>query len=444
MKMKKIILMAGVGIKNVLRKKCCVFLAVMLFAVATLHAQSERWVLFVGNSYTGVNDLPGMVSDIASSMGERLAYQSNTPGGCTFSQHCQNQSMTLIRRGGWDAVILQEQSQYPAFPDAQVRNEVFPYAQQLVDSIYAASPCAEPMFYMTWGRKYGDEVNGAIFPPIGSYEGMDSLLALRYRMMADQNDASLCPVGRVWHYLRDGHPEIELYQSDNSHPSTAGTYAAACSFYTMLFGRNPEDIAFDATLEPATAAAIRAAVRAVVFDSLQQWQRPQPHAEIVCNDTIDYLGAYFTLSTTHADSVNVDWGDGSDTAFAAPTQCLLRHRYAHEGEYEIRVRALRHCLATECSLAYTARQEPDVPEGIAAPEGATVTVTPNPAKDWVRIGADKQINTVELLDLQGHFIRSYHPRSCETNLDLPHLAAGGYLLRVRTSAGSCTLRLMVN
>ena len=208
-------------------KKQLFFLTTLLLATTLAHAQTVKKVLFVGNSYTEVNNLPNMVSDIANSLGDRLVYESNTPGGCTFSQHCQNRSMELIRRGGWDAVVLQEQSQYPAFPDEQVQREVFPYAQQLVEAVYAASPCAEPMFYMTWGRKYGDEHNGRIFPPIGSYEGMDSLLALRYRMMADQNDASLCPVGRVWHYLRDNHPEIELYQPDNSHPSVSGTYAAA-------------------------------------------------------------------------------------------------------------------------------------------------------------------------------------------------------------------------
>lgn len=442
--MKRKNLMTVVTTKNEPKKKCYVFLAAMLLAVAALHAQSEKRVLFVGNSYTAVNDLPSMVNDVAGSLGERIACQSYTPGGCTFMQHCQNQSMTLIRQGGWDAVILQEQSQYPAFPDAQVQSEVFPYAQQLVDSIYAASPCAEPMFYMTWGRKYGDQTNGVIFPPIGSYEGMDSLLALRYRMMADQNDASLCPVGRVWHYLRDNNPEIELYQSDDSHPSIAGTYAAACAFCTMLFGRNPEEIAFDATLEPDVASTIRMAVRAVVFDSLPRWQRPLPQAEIVCADTAGYMEPTFALSTAHADSAYIDWGDGSDTLLAASAQQFISHRYAHEGEYEIRVRATRHCLTTGSSLAYTARQEPDVPEGIAAPGITHVTVLPNPAKQWVEIAANQQIDAVELIDLKGRLLKRYHPKASSACLRLPSLPSGAYLLRACTPSGPHTMRLMIN
>lgn len=423
-------------------KKQLFFLTTLLLATTLAHAQTVKKVLFVGNSYTEVNDLPNMVSDIANSLGDRLVYESNTPGGCTFSQHCQNRSMELIRRGGWDAVVLQEQSQYPAFPDEQVQREVFPYAQQLVEAVYAASPCAEPMFYMTWGRKYGDEHNGRIFPPIGSYEGMDSLLALRYRMMADQNDASLCPVGRVWHYLRDNHPEIELYQPDNSHPSVSGTYAAACSFYTMLFLRNPEEITFDATLDPEMAATIRAAVRAVVFDSLSGWQRPQPNIEIVFADTASYMSVSFSLATTHADSVSIHWGDGSDTLFAAPATQDLHHLYAHEGEYTISVTASRHCMSAEYSFTYTATQEPSIPEGIATASIASPVLFPNPASHQVKVDYTQTINTIELLDLQGRVIKCLHPQANHFTLNLSNLPSGSYLIRIHSPAGMATSRLI--
>ena len=175
-----------------------IILIFSLFLPYALPAQESKHVLFIGNSYTEVNNLPQMVADIAVSMGDRVTFGANTPGGCTFQQHCTNQSMALILQGGWDAVVLQEQSQYPSFPDSQVENEVFPYASMLVDSIYAHGWCTEPMFYMTWGRRDGDNYNAQFFPPLATYEGMDSLLYLRYLQMASDNDASVCPVGRVW------------------------------------------------------------------------------------------------------------------------------------------------------------------------------------------------------------------------------------------------------
>ena len=252
-------------------------LIVSTFFCGQLWAQQSIRVFFVGNSYTQVNDLPGMVSNIALSMGDTMTYASNTPGGCTFEMHCSNASMDKICQGGWDYVVLQEQSQLPAFPIEQVEELVFPYAKQLVDSVYAFNPDGEAMFYMTWGRKNGDTEFGPMYPLMSTYEGMDSLLYERYMYMAETNDASVCPVGRVWHYLRDNHSEIELYMSDESHPSLAGSYAAACAFYTLLFGRDPDSITYDANLGMRTAHLIRSAIHAVVFDSLWKWQRPDPN-----------------------------------------------------------------------------------------------------------------------------------------------------------------------
>ena len=257
--------------------KISVLIIVLLFC-GQLWAQQSIRVFFAGNSYTQVNDLPHMVANIAQSMGDELTYTSNTPGGCTFEMHCSNASMDNICQGGWDYVVLQEQSQLPAFPIEMVEEMVYPFAEQLVDSIYVFNPDAEAMFFMTWGRKNGDAEFGPMYPLMSTYEGMDSLLYERYMFLAESNDASVCPVGRVWHYLRDHHSEIELYMSDESHPSLAGSYAAACAFYTMLFGRDPDSITYDAGLGMKTASLIRSAAHEVVYDSLWKWQRTEPNA----------------------------------------------------------------------------------------------------------------------------------------------------------------------
>lgn len=279
-----------------MRKRLLLYIA--LFLSIGLGAQEPKRVLFIGNSYTEVNNLPQMVQQIASSVGDRMEYEQNTPGGCTFQQHLQNQSASLIRQGGWDVVVLQEQSQLPSFPPEQVANECFPYAAQLVQEVYAANPDGEAMFYMTWGRRDGDQRNGRIYAPLATYEGMDSLLYERYLYMARENDASVCPVGRVWRSLRATHPDIELYASDGSHPSTAGTYAAATAFYTMIFRHSPENITYlPAGTDEAVGEIIRAVVRTVVFDSLEFWMR-QP-SDTAGQDTTH-------IDTTHTDTTQLD------------------------------------------------------------------------------------------------------------------------------------------
>lgn len=248
------------------------FFLVLTFQVLCLHSQTYN-VLFIGNSYTEVNNLPQMISDMAQSTGDAINYQAHTPGGCTFQQHVTG-AAPYVQQGGWDYVVLQEQSQLPSFPISQFMNESYPYAQQLCEMIRQYNPDAKIVFYMTWGRKYGDQQNAQFYSPLGTYEGMDSLLYARYMMMASDNHTWVSPVGYVWHYIRDHYPEVELYSSDQSHPSLVGTYAAACSFYTIFFQKNPQNINFNSSLEPSTAEMVKEVAKTLVYDSLSKWYFP--------------------------------------------------------------------------------------------------------------------------------------------------------------------------
>lgn len=280
-------------------KKAYIFVTMFAMALSVM-AQEPKNVLFIGNSYTEVNNLPALVQHVAESAGERITYRASTPGGCTFAQHCVNQSMALIQEGGWDYVVLQEQSQAPAFPLGQVQQECFPYAQQLVQAVYRYNPDGEPMFYMTWGYRNGDERNGAIYPPIGTYEGMDSLLYERYMYMARTFDASVCPVGRVWRKIRNEHGDIDLYQSEyDNHPSLTGSYAAACAFFTMIFHRSPLDITYNPGINDAHASIIRQVVKDVVYDTLSFWLRQNQTIDTTSTDTA-------TIDTTTIDTTTID------------------------------------------------------------------------------------------------------------------------------------------
>lgn len=251
--------------------KHCILIAVYLLWLSAAPAATKR-VLFIGNSYTDVNNLPLMVANVANSMMDTVVYDSNVPGGYTFEAHLNSAaSLSKIASGNWDFVVLQEQSQRPSFPLSQVQAEVFPYAHVLDSLVNAHSSCGETVFYMTWGRKNGDASNCAVWPPVCTYQGMDSLLHLRYRMMADSNQALLAPAGAVWNYIRQNFPLIELYQTDGSHPSLAGTYAIACTFYSTLFRANPLAISFNPGIPATEATAIRDAVKIVVYDSLLHW-----------------------------------------------------------------------------------------------------------------------------------------------------------------------------
>lgn len=404
-------------------------------------AQQHVNALFIGNSYTEVNNLPQMVQQIAFSMGDQLSYQSNTPGGCTFSQHCNNHSMELICDGGWDFVVLQEQSQYPSFPQGQVENEVFPFAERLVDSVYAHNPCCEPMFYMTWGRKNGDAGNAPYFPVLGTYEGMDSMLCERYTYMAHEYDASLCPVGRVWRFLRENHRDIELYQADESHPSMAGTYAAACAFYVMFFHRDPDSISFGASLPATTTQIIRSAVRHIVYEQLEQWQRPKPQASFEVEVLDDGL-TVLTSSSLHADSLRWYFGDGNDTLTSAE-RMVMEHVYGASGLYTATLVASRHCMTDTFSMEFPIVV--DSTEGMRQVGAGEVSVYPNPVCDWLNIvlPAPAGHTTVTLVDMYGRIVSSCDVDGSVFRLKVVELPAGEYLLHIKRPSGVSVRRIMV-
>ena len=83
-------------------------------------ARSLR-ALFIGNSYTYVNDLPSMLVQMAarSRPAVVLTAESVTVGGATLQTHWETTgAQARLRAGRWDAVVLQGQSVEPPWQPA--------------------------------------------------------------------------------------------------------------------------------------------------------------------------------------------------------------------------------------------------------------------------------------------------------------------------------------
>ena len=245
------------------------------FAVPSqIQAQAPKIkkVLFIGNSYTAVNDLPNWVRLLAESAGDTFEVVGITPGGTTFSQHNNNPQVAAeLASGNYDAVILQEQSQLPSFPLSQVESDCFPYAKALVDAARSGKPCIKVIFYMTWGRQNGDAQNCASWPPVCTFSGMNELLRQRYVQMAKDNGCDVAPVGSVWREVRNK-SAINLYQGDGSHPSTAGTHLAALTIYRALSNKRLDTGIFRGPIAPSDHQTILAEVNTISQDSASLWQ----------------------------------------------------------------------------------------------------------------------------------------------------------------------------
>lgn len=293
-------------------------------------AQSDTTrVLFIGNSYTSVNNLPAEFSACAASAGYNTIVSSSAPGGYTFQQHLSNTTtIGLIQEGNWDFVVLQEQSQIPSFPLSQVQTDCFPYAAALNDSIEKYSPCGETVFYQTWGRQNGDSQNCANWPPVCTYEGMDSLLQSRYQIMANDHSAIVSAVAAVRRYLRVNYPNYNLYQADGSHPSALGTYAAACTFTTTLFRINPNIITYTNNFTADEVNAVKEAVTNVVFNQLMNWNIGAYDLQVQFTNELSGDTLFTSAECISCDSIVWSFGDGSFSNELNPQHLYLPGIYS--------------------------------------------------------------------------------------------------------------------
>ncbi len=396
-----------------------------IFISFNLYSQTKK-VLFIGNSYTGVNNLPQLVYDVALSVGDTLIYDKHTPGGNRLMNHATNATaLAKINANNWNHVVLQAQSQEPSFPDAQVATEVFPFATILCDSIRANDACTRPVFYMTWGRENGDASNCANWPPVCTYEGMDSLLNLRYRMMGDDNEAYVSPVGAVWHYLRDNHPDIDLYSSDGSHPSLAGSYAAACTFYAILFQKNPTLVTFNSSLTESEANTIKEAAKIVAYDDLSEWNVGtfDPVAEF--SFTQNGTEITFSNNSTYTDSYQWNFGDGEVSTEANPI-----HDFQNNNTFTIQL------IVNKCGIADTTST--DISIEVVALNNISKTdikVFPNPIENLITINSIPENSIITMVDVSGKERKRINNQNKSVQLNLSNLNQGIYFIKIQNRNG---------
>lgn len=186
-------------------------------------------ILFLGNSYTYVNDLPGVVAAMGKAGKPKLKTQSYTAGGAALIQFWEEpehaRARELVKQGGFDYVVLQDQSVTPCTSPQWTLKFGGKWAHL---AHYGKS---KPVFFLTWAHRTPD---GSAFDA-----AMQDELTAVYRRVAQENDALLAPVGEAWRRWHQLHPTESLHAEDGSHPNALGTYLAGCVFYAVLTKKSP-------------------------------------------------------------------------------------------------------------------------------------------------------------------------------------------------------------
>jgi hypothetical protein len=179
-------------------------------------------ILFIGNSLTGVNDLPRMLQALveADGSGISIQYQTQLISASSLEQQWNTSTtLPLLRSQQWEFVVLQEQGQVPyTTPDAMQA-----FVGKFNNEIVANSSI--PLLYLTWARQ----------PDLALQDRENSA----FYNTAKKTASEVAPVGPAWQQAKQLLPLQPLYALDGIHAQPAGTYLAACVFYATIFNKSP-------------------------------------------------------------------------------------------------------------------------------------------------------------------------------------------------------------
>jgi len=137
-------------------------------------------------------------------------------------RHWNAGAADTISDGKWDYVLFQEQSTLPIKNGKRFHENVREFVPVMKES------GATMVLFMTWARKHEPE--------------NQKLLTDSYNSIGKELAATVVPVGSAWREMLEKHDTPELYAEDGSHPTLAGSYLAACVFYTTLFDGDLKDL----------------------------------------------------------------------------------------------------------------------------------------------------------------------------------------------------------
>lgn len=237
-----------------------VLFQLLLSCARVAAAAKDISFLMVGNSFTNANHLQEMIKSMLEEdlmFGSQVYAMRFRKPASRFAEDVLDPALaSTIAERSWDWVILQEQSQIPAFigtyydPTFQLSLNA---TVQMNSWIQKAN--AETVLLMTWGRRTDDFMYPELFP---DFETMQTMLVNGYSIMqktisTPNRPVRMAPAGLAFQSVKDSIPKgvnasadgtafSNLYASDGVHPSVEGSYLIACVVYATLTGNDPRKL----------------------------------------------------------------------------------------------------------------------------------------------------------------------------------------------------------
>lgn len=262
--------------------------------LVTVAFAQDQSLLFMGNSYIGVNQLDILVAEHLQEGApgwDDVERARLANGGWTFSQHASallsgpnGHTESLIDGDTeYDFVILQEQSQTSGFDQS---GGTWQASLAAAEDLNAAikDHGADTIFYMTWGRRNGDTDNPDRYPDFLTMQGhtTSGYMAYADALSKPKRPVFIAPAGPAFQAVYEAADDpadpqglfVNLYNNDGSHPSPIGSMLVARVFYATITGRSPIGLTYNpAEIDADALAEISEIAHQVVLDEPFQEMR---------------------------------------------------------------------------------------------------------------------------------------------------------------------------
>lgn len=181
--------------------------------------ETQKDVLFIGNSMTYYNTLCNVVQGIARRKGHNIKCSAATNGGKNLIYNAKADNVvTAIKKGGYEVVVLQD------IVGSFDSERLMEGAGDIISVIKKYNPNAQIVFYEPW-------------PIQSALTGKYSMLPYftdGYVQVAKKFQAQLAPVGEAFYDIYVNH-DLNYYCKDGKHPQPLGTFMAAATIYYTLY-----------------------------------------------------------------------------------------------------------------------------------------------------------------------------------------------------------------
>lgn len=410
-------------------KKLLLLFSFVLSAHRVFAANDTTRVLFIGNSFTAVEDVPGLVKSLAEQAGHPFEMMAHTPGGISVgdvsqgtSAHMNNPAVfAAIRSKKWDFVVLQDnQGRFVdgagIFPSPNASKVVEGHLK-IRDSVRANWPCARMLWFSGWAWKDG-------YPGLGDGAKLIRNIYENYLVLNDTTNEIIVPIGSAWLRSMQQLQNVDLWSPDLAHQSLEGSYLAASTIYSSIFRSSPENVLFSGGVDTTVARTMRKIGFAAVTDSFVN------SGLSAFTPTLTQNGNQLVAT---AGAASYEWYKNG-TLLTGNTNTIA---ITGTGTYQVVVKSSASCKSRSLEKTFTATT--------AIATMATINnvqVYPNPVNDQLMIkSGDNGAMHITITNSMGGIVVDEEARQ-QAVIPFSQLSAGVYFISVANEKGRYTTRIV--